>query len=160
MSPLVLPLFACCTDLPADASVGRVVLSFATLGVVWDEMGFDEVVELVQVDSAEDRRKNASLGCTTQRCVVAPFLQISRLEQVFDEAQETLIVDFLGQSLQEDGMIQLVETGFDVSLYEPVRAFPRLLDLAQSGVTSTLRAKSMREVTELWFVICLHEATH
>ena len=45
-------------------------------------------------------------------------------------------------------MIQLVETGFDVSFYEPMRAFLRLLDLAQSGVTSTLWAKTMREVTE------------
>ena len=46
-----------------------------------------------------------------------------------------------------------VETGFDVSFYKPVRAFPRMLDLAQSGVASTLWAKSMREVTELWFVV-------
>ena len=76
---LILSLFACYANLISDASVGRVVLSFATLGILRDEMGFDEVVELVQVDIAEYRRNNASLRCPTQRGVVAPFLKIASL---------------------------------------------------------------------------------
>ncbi len=47
----------------------------------------------------------------------------------------------------------MIETGFDVSFYEPVRSFPRVLNLAQSSVTSTLWAESMRGFTELWLVI-------
>ena len=54
-----LSLFACYANLIGDASVGRVVLSFATLGILRDEMGFDEVVELVQIGS----KGSASLHC-------------------------------------------------------------------------------------------------
>ncbi len=100
---LLLSLFACCINLVPDASVSRVVLSFAALGILRNEMGFDEVVELVQVDIAEDRRNNASLRCPTQRCVVAPFLKIASLKYVFDQAQETVIVDVCSQPVSLRG---------------------------------------------------------
>lgn len=59
LSLLKLPLFACYANLSADASVGRVVLSFVTLGVLRNELGFDKVVELVQIGS----KGSASLHC-------------------------------------------------------------------------------------------------
>ena len=45
--------FASLADLSKEASIGRIVLSFATLCVLGDEDGFHEVVEVVQVDIAE-----------------------------------------------------------------------------------------------------------
>ena len=47
--------------------------------------------------------------------MVAPFLKVSSLKELFDQTQETVIVDFLGQSLQKEFVIQLVGTGFDVT---------------------------------------------
>lgn len=51
-------------------------------------------------------------------------------------------------------MIQLIETRFDVSLYEPVRSFPCALNVAQRSMTSTLWTKSMGCFTKLRLVIC------
>ena len=62
MSLLVFPLFACLGDLSKEAEVTRIVLSFATLGVLGDEDGFHEVVKLVQVDKALVLAKRSRLG--------------------------------------------------------------------------------------------------
>ncbi len=61
MSLLVISPFASLGDLSKEASVSRIVLSFATLGVLGDESGFHEVVKLVQVDIAEYWRNYPSL---------------------------------------------------------------------------------------------------
>ena len=57
----------------------------------------DVLVHPVQVDIGEQGTENASLRRSTQRCVVAPFLQIPGLEQSIDQPQEAVVANVLGE---------------------------------------------------------------
>ncbi|HMB08017.1 MAG TPA: recombinase family protein, partial [Isosphaeraceae bacterium] len=85
--------------------------------------------------------------------VEPPVLKVSRFEEVTDETQETVIVDFRPENPQDDRVIDLVEARADISLDEPFRPRTSADDLPKCGVTPSSRSESVRTVAELRLVV-------
>src|SRR5207237_9088644 len=114
-------LFAWCSDESFfETSVSRVFLSNPSSRILRDQVGFHKFVQFVQVDIAEYRADDPTLGDPRERRKRTPFLQISSLKQLFDETQKPWIVDLFSQDAQHDGVIKLIKTGFYVSFNKTV----------------------------------------
>ena len=102
-------------------------------------------------------RDHAPLRASTQGFVIAPLLHISGLEQVPYESEKSVIVDLFSQDCQHDLMVEPVKTLSYVSLHQPFRARPCVLDFAECRVASALWPKPMGTRAELRLVICLKD---
>ncbi len=72
-----------------------------------------------------------------------PLLEVSRPEHVLDEPEEAVVVDLLAEDRQQDLVVDVVETSFDITLDEPLRALPVLGDVLQRGVTAQPRPEAV-----------------
>jgi hypothetical protein len=68
-------------------------------GVAWNEDLFDILIQLVQYYIGKDRAQSRPLWHPTVRRVTSPCFDIPRVEELFYESQEAVIVDFLCQGL-------------------------------------------------------------
>ena len=123
----------------------------------WNEGLFDKFVQLIKIDIAEYWRDNAPLRGSTQRWAVAALFTISRLEQVFDESEETIVFDFLSKNLHEHVMIDMIKTSSNISFNEPLGALPGPINGGECAVTSTLWPETMTAGGKLRFVKCLKD---
>jgi hypothetical protein len=64
------------------------------------------------------------------------LLHVDSLEQVLNQGQETVVVDFLAKNRHHDRSVDVVEASFDVTLDQPDRPVPGAEDVTQSCVTS------------------------
>src|SRR3954464_830483 len=93
--------------------------------------------------------------------MVSPILQIPGPEQSTDQAQEPAVVNLLGQDRYHDRVVERAETVGDVTLDEPHRPVPLVIDLPQCCVTTPARAETMGAIGELGLVVRLqHQADH
>ena len=83
--------------LPAQFDILRIELSLLSPHVLWDEHGFDIRVQLIEQDIAEKRADNRALWHATQCPIECPILQISCIEQLFDEVEKASVVNVLAQ---------------------------------------------------------------
>src|SRR5262249_48023482 len=81
----------------ADLAVFRLPPPENSLGVLWDEYPFDELIELVQVDIREQRTGDPALRCPAERGSEIPLFEVSGLEQVLNQRQEAAVVDLLAE---------------------------------------------------------------
>ena len=68
---------------------------------------------------------------------------------MFDQTQKAGIGDLFRQDSKHTGMVERLEALLDVSLQKPMGSCPCLFDLAEGGVTSTMRSEPMRPFTEI-----------
>src|SRR2546426_4938386 len=136
-------------------SVSRVFLANPSSRILRDQVGFHKFVQFVQVDIAEYRTNDPTLGDPRERRKRTPFLQISSLKQLVDETQKPWIVDLFSQDAQHDGVVKSIKTGFDVSFNKPVAPCPRVFNVTQCRVTASFRSITMRVFAELRLVIRL-----
>jgi hypothetical protein len=87
---------------------------------LWDEYIGDVFIQLVEVDVCEGRAYHAPLRCPAEGGVVFPCFAITRLAQSFDQPQEAVVVDALPEDIHQYGVIDVIETPFDVALDEPL----------------------------------------
>ena len=92
-------------------------------------------------------------GTAAERGVIVPILQVSGLEQVGQQPQEAVVVEFLAQDRQQDRVVQTVETLVDIALDEPLDPSPVLGDLPQGGVTTSTGAEPVGVRAELRLVV-------
>jgi hypothetical protein len=126
---LICPVFPKLLDLGDESDVILVPPSYVSFGVLWNEGLFNEFIESVQVDIREEWADNPALRCPAQRGSVAPFFEISSLEQFLDQDQESVISDLLAEDRQQDGVVNIVETSLDITLDEPSRTRPGMEDV-------------------------------
>src|SRR5208282_2579145 len=100
---------------------------------------FDEPVQVVQVDVGQQRADNTSLRCTAGGFMIPPVFHVSSPEQAVDQRDQSAIVNVSPDDLQQDRVIDVVETAFDVTLDEPNRSAPRLANLSESRVATPFR---------------------
>jgi hypothetical protein len=91
--------------------------------------------------------------------MVAPFLQISGLEQSIDQPQEAVVSNVLGEEGTQHCVIQPIETLGDVSLDEPCCPSPRFGYFRQSSVTALARPEAVGVLGELRLVIRFQQGT-
>ena len=65
-------------------------------------------------------------GDPAERGVVAPILQVPSLEQVGNQPQKALIVEFLPQDREQHRMVQTVKALRNIALNEPLDPSPVL----------------------------------
>jgi len=56
--------------------------------------------------------------------VVRPFFAVSRFQESFDKSQEAVIVDVFSKDVHQYGVIDIIETSFDVAFDEPFGPCP------------------------------------
>src|SRR5438067_3075896 len=83
-----------------------------------EESLLDKSVQTIEVDVREYGTHYSALRRTAERRIEFPFLEISSHEHLTDEPEEPAIMDCLGQYLQQDLVVQTVETRRDISLDE------------------------------------------
>ena len=102
-----------------------------------DQFPVDELVELVQVDVAEQRRDHAALRGAAERVVVLPVFHVPGREHVTNQPEKPVIVDLLCQDPQKDLVVGAAEAVGDVTLDEPHGTGPGFLHFPQRGVTAS-----------------------
>jgi hypothetical protein len=70
----------------------------------------DKLIQLIQVDIAEDRTAHPTLWCPTEGFVPAPLFEISCLEHVSYEPQKSVVMNAFTQDAQEDPVIKSSKT--------------------------------------------------
>src|SRR5207244_5210724 len=90
---------------------------------------------------------------STQGGAVAPFFEISGLEEVLYQPKEAVIDDVLTEDVQQDRVIDIIKTSFDVTLDEPFGPVPHPFDTLQGGVAPASRPEAVRVVGESRFVV-------
>jgi len=141
-------------------AVGRVTRPKSPSGVFRDQHCFDEAVQLVQVDSGQDRGRDTTLRRAGERFVPDPILQVSGGEHVAHQPQEPSIVDGLRQRRDHDLMIKTPEAVGDVTLDEPGRPGPGVDHLPQRGMAAPAGTKTVGPVGELDVVVRLQQQAH
>src|SRR3954453_2938214 len=104
----------------------------------WNQHRLDELIQLVEVDVGEDWADHAALRGTAQRRVIFPILQVTCIEQVGEQPQEALIVEFLVRDRQQHRVVDAVETLRYVPLDEPLNPSP-VLGVSSGGGLATRR---------------------
>src|SRR5262249_57734529 len=92
--------------------------------------------------------------------VKTPVLQIPRVEQSTQKAQETPVVHLFAQYLQQHLVVEAVEALGNIPFNEPDRPGPGLVDVAQGGVASASWPESMGAVGKLRLLVTLHKEAH
>src|SRR5262245_7589655 len=92
-------------------------------------------------------------GVPLYRGVIGPDFTVSCLEECFNESYKAIIIDAFSQDGEQDGVIDVIETPFDISFNKPLRSGPGLMDLGQSRVASCVRSKSVGGSRKLRVVI-------
>src|SRR5262245_55878377 len=126
----------------------------------WNQIGLDELIQLVEVDVGKDWANHTALRRSAQRRVVLPIFQVTCAEQVGEQPQEALIVEFLVQDRQQHRVIDAVEALRYVSLDEPLDPSPVLGDLSKGGMATSLRTEAVGVWTELRLVVGVQERAH
>ena len=114
--------------------VVRVLRPFLAFRVLRNECLLDESVKPIHVDIREDWADRPTLWRSAQCGAVAPFFEVSGLEDVLDQPEEAVIGNALAKDVQQDRMIDIAKASFDVTLDEPLGAVPHPLDTLQGGV--------------------------
>src|SRR5262245_41099167 len=107
-----------------------------------DQRVLDEPVQVVQVDVGQEWADDPTLWRATDGVVVAPVLHVPRLEQALDQPHKPAVVDVSPDDLQQDRVVDVVETPLDIALDEPDRALPRLLDFPERRVATPVRPEA------------------
>src|SRR5260370_4418266 len=126
----------------------------------WNQLRLDKLIQLVEVDVRKDRAGHAALRGAAQRRVVFPILQVTCVEQVGEQPQKALIVEFFAQDRQQDRMVDAVETLRYISLDEPLDPSPVLGDLSKSGVATSIRTEPVGMWAELRLVVGVQYRAH
>jgi hypothetical protein len=137
--------------------IGFLLIASRGLG---DECLFDELIEPVKVDIGEDRADDSTLRRAAEGGSVVPFFEVSRLEQILDQDQESVVVDLLSEDRHHDRMINIVETSFDITLDEPGCTCPAYEDVTQGCVASPFRSEAVGRGGELWLVVCFQKGAY
>ena len=153
-------LFLEAADLIVESVVRQIVFPAFALSVFRDERLFDVFIEFVKVDIGQNRANDSPLRCSARGGSEAPFFEISGLEQVLDQVQETVIVDFLSEYRYQDLMIDVIEKPFDISFDEPFRTVPGVEYFPQRGMASSSWPETMRVGAELRLVVCVQYGSH
>src|SRR5262249_49759853 len=112
-------------------------------------------VQPIHVDIREDWANRPALGRPAQGRAVSPVLEVSGPEEVLYQPEEAVIGDAFAKDVQQDLVIDIVETSFDVTLDEPLGPVPHPLDTLQGGVAPAPRPETEGVVGELRFVVRL-----
>jgi hypothetical protein len=88
------------------------------------------------------------------------LLQVTCLEHVLDQPQEAVVVDLVAEDRQQDVVVYIVETTFDITLDGPLRALPVPGDVLQCGVTAQPGSETVGMGVELRLVVGLQEAAY
>jgi hypothetical protein len=54
--------------------------------------------------------------------VIGPLFTVTRLQGTFDQPQEAVVEDVRSKDVHQDGVLDVIETTFDVSFDEPLGA--------------------------------------
>ena len=119
----------------------------------WSQHRLDELIQPVEVDVGKDWADHTALRGAAQRRVIFPVLQVTCVEQVGEQPQEALIVEFLAQDRQQDRVVDAVETLRYVSLDEPLDPSPVLGDLSEGGVATSIGTEPVGVWAELGLVV-------
>src|SRR5436305_5324237 len=133
--------------------IDGVLRSSLTFRVLRNERLLNKSVQPIYVDIREDWANCPTLWRSAQGGAVVPFFEVSGLEDVLYQPEEAVIGDALAEDAQQDRMIDIVETSFDVTLDEPFGPVPHPLDTLQRGVAPAPRPETVREVGELRLVV-------
>ena len=106
-----------------------VELSFDTPGVVGNEHGFDELIEFVEQNIAENGTHNRALRDTAQRLSEFPVLQVACIEELFHEVEKPAIVDSLAERCDEQLVRERSKTVSDVALNQPGCSSPGVVNV-------------------------------
>jgi hypothetical protein len=85
--------------------------------------------------------------------VVSPLLAVTRFQGTFDQSDEPIVLDVFSKDVCQDGVVDVVETPFDISFDEPLGPWPELVYFFEGRVASPARSESVGVVGELWFVL-------
>ena len=105
-------------------------------------------------------RDNPSLRCSAEGTIIFPFFQISCLQETFDQVQESAIVDRFSEYRQQDPVVDVVEASFDVSLDEPFRTCPYVMDFGKGCLTAFVASEAVRVSAELGLEVCFQDGSH
>jgi site-specific DNA recombinase len=91
--------------------------------------------------------------------MVAPVLHVPCPEQAAEQPQQPVIVDVSPDDLQQDLVIDVVETPLDVPFDEPDCPSPIVPDLAKCRVATSFWPEPVGVEAEPWFVVWLQKRT-
>jgi len=89
-----------------------------------------------------------------------PFLAVSRLQGSFDQSQEAIVADVCSKDVHEDGMIDVIETSFDVAFDEPLSPYPHVVYFGEGRLASPLRSASVAVLRAWWFVVRFQDGSY
>lgn len=113
----------------------------------------DELIELIEVQGAEERGQHATRSRPTHCHVMPLVFQVAGFQQLTDELEEAGIVDLLTQDTHEHGMVDGVEVVGDAPFDEPSGPRPGGLDVGEGSVAPASRTEAMAPVAELGLVL-------
>ena len=105
---------------------------------------FHEQVQLVHIDIRQEWTYPGALRRATVGLVLHPVLQIPGPEQLPNQVYESLVLYPSFQNVDQDVVVDVVETPFDVALHKPADAGEGFLYLRQGGMTAFSGPKTMR----------------
>lgn len=94
---LPLPFLATVAGLSLEPFLCSVRFPSFSSGLVGDQRGFHTPVQSVEQDSGKHGTQDGTLRNPAERSVPLPFLQISRIQKLFDETEKSSVLDMLRQ---------------------------------------------------------------
>ena len=135
-------------------------MSAATAVICREKILFDIFVKPVQYQIGKDRANHASLRNSTQGIVVVPFFQVACFQEILNQAQEAVIMNFLLKDVDQNIMIDPVETSRNIPFDKPLYAFPVLCYLLKSSMTPATGPKAVRVNAKLGLVVGFQDRTN
>ena len=109
---------------------------------------FNVLVQLIQVDIRQDGRNNPALRTAAVGAVILPVLHISGVQKRPQELEKSGILDFLSNNSNQNRVVDVVKTAFDVAFDKPFCADKFVGKLGQGRVAAPSGPESMGIVRE------------
>lgn len=129
LSSLRLPFLEFPARSAHQLNIFLVELSLDTPGMLGNEHGFDEPIQLAEQDIAEYGADYRALRDTAQRLIELPVLQVACIEELFHEMEKAAIVDFLAEGCHEHLVRERSKTVSDVTFNQPGCSSPRVVNV-------------------------------
>jgi len=75
--------------------------------------------------------------------MVGPFFTVARFQGTFDQSDKPIILDVFSEDVDQNGVIDIIETPFDIPFNKPLRPWPEFVNFVKGRVASPARSEAV-----------------
>jgi hypothetical protein len=75
--------------------------------------------------------------------MVGPFFAVARFQGTFDQSDKSIILDVFSEDVDQNGVIDIIETPFDIPFNKPLRPWPEFVNFVKGRVASPARSEAV-----------------